>query len=68
MRHDEWCPDVDEPQWFDRLTPEQLERFGGLVDSRVRLLGEPYSRAVDQCRYNISDENRAWVLGGEEGE
>lgn len=45
------------------LTNEQKERLGALIDSRVRLLGETYSRAYEQCTTNISEENKAYIEG-----
>lgn len=52
-------------EWIKHLTPEQDRRLGELIDSRVRLLGETYSRAYAQCVLNISSENRRWILGPE---
>jgi hypothetical protein len=52
-------------EWGD-LSAAQQERLGALIDSRVRLLGEPYGVAHDRCMpETISDANRAYVLGEE---
>lgn len=48
-------------RWWEVLTGEQLERYGGIIDSRVRLLGEYYDRAVEHVR--ASDEARTYVVG-----
>ena len=47
-------------EWWENLTPEQMERYGGLIDSRVRMLGEGYGRAVEQVQ--ASDYARGYVL------
>lgn len=59
---DPGCP-VHGTPWWEDLTPEQTERLGGLIDSRVRLLGESYGRATEQVRHHSSQENIDWVLG-----
>lgn len=49
--------------WVAGLNEEQGNRYGQLLDSRVRLLGETYSQAVKALR-EPSEENRLWVLEG----
>lgn len=50
-------------QWWEDLTEEQLRRYGEIIDSRVRLLGEYYGKAVEAVR--ASDYARGYVLDGE---
>ena len=51
----------DKKNWWDDLTPAQMERYGAMIDSRVRLLGEYYGTAVERVRE--SDTARTYVLG-----
>lgn len=48
---------------FEDLNPEQQKRFGEVVDSRVRLLGEPYGRAVERVQAD-GGGNEDWIMGG----
>jgi hypothetical protein len=49
---------------WTNLDAEQMQRLGQLIDSRVRLLGEPYGRAVEACAPDrVGDENRRWIEG-----
>jgi hypothetical protein len=52
---------TDQTAWWEHLSPEQMQRYGDIIDSRVRLLGEYYGRAVESVR--ASDDARAYVLG-----
>jgi len=49
---------------YTTLDDDQKRRFGELVDSRVRLLGEYYGRAVEQLQHDPSPENERWILEG----
>lgn len=50
-------------RWWENLTEDQMARYGAIIDSRVRLLGEYYGRAVEQV--HLSDDARAYVMGTE---
>ena len=45
------------------MTPEQKARFGEVVDSRVRLLGEPYDVAFEKVQADGAS-NEEWILNG----
>jgi hypothetical protein len=42
--------------WWEHLTPEEMARYGGLIDSRVRLLGDYYGNAVEYVREHQRDQ------------
>lgn len=46
------------------MTPEQLERFGAVVDSQVRILGKTYSAAHSAVAYDGAG-NADYILGPE---
>lgn len=49
--------------WWENLTPEQMQRYGGYIDSRVRLLGEYYGRAVEAVRNDKRIRDEVLALG-----
>lgn len=49
---------------FKELNPDQQKRFGAVVDSRVRLLGEYYGRAYDAVQAD-GGGNEAYIMGEE---